>query len=87
MGAGGLNAPAKRFVPKLAVGGLGLSTLAKNGQAKTQEEMDVELRVQESKVPKTGNNKLEQPMMKKNNTLPDKQPSMPEPGMNNFMAN
>ena len=34
-------------MPKLQVKNLGLSTLAKEGQAKTQEELDVMSRVQE----------------------------------------
>lgn len=45
----GLNQPHKRFVPKLAVKNLGLSTLVKEGQAKTQEELDVISRVEEAK--------------------------------------
>ena len=45
-----MNAPNRRFVPKLAVKSLGFSTLVKEGQAKTQEELDVETRVEESKV-------------------------------------
>ena len=37
-----LNAQNRRFVPKIAVKNLGFSTLMKEGQAKTQEELDVE---------------------------------------------
>ena len=49
MGNPGLSEPNRRFVPKLAVKNLGLSTLVKEGQAKTQEELDVISRVEESK--------------------------------------
>ena len=62
--APGINAPNRRFVPKLAVKSLGLSTLMQEGQAKTQEELGVERNVQESKG-------ITIPALKKNHTLPD----------------
>ena len=69
----GLNAPSKKFVPKLAVKNLGLSTLQGEGQVKTAEELHVDQLLQESRVPVRGvmTNKMDAPALKKTATQPD----------------